>query len=244
MDSILEMLSELFEMRTAQIQADFLYNDEMGQNLIKAYAAISHEKRDDALCDLFLADNAIDELKDLIVNNVAAGQKKMFDGSIYEGKMADRLIKIYKEHGGAQEYGPKYRDSESIYRALVATVFGHYLMEPINTVLCKDPRIDEQLSVVRFANSRGYELDRYEIKQALNEMNNYYSSQCYEYKPIKTFINKVWNNENISIVDSGAAGAFWGAIFGGPIGMVAGAALGSMWADNKKASTYRRMRGL
>ena len=119
------------------------------------------------------------------------------------------------------------------YKLFFKTTF----LTAINELICTNQSVRQDLSFISLNNA-----SLNGLKSVLYDMVEYYASQSMDYKPIKSFINRAWNNENVDIVGAGTSGAVLGAILGGPIGMVAGAALAGMWADGKKQEPYRHTR--
>ena len=235
MDEIINLINQLFEVRTQQIKTGFLSQNNQNQTMIKAFAALTHKNPESAILDIYVFESYVKKDLDLIASNIVTGRNDYWDFLNSGQKTWDKQLEYEFENYKRDEYLNKYgRDLEIAFRALADLAFGMDLSSAINYVICKETTVRQQLSYINLSN-----INSRNLKSILREMNDYYTSQCSGYKPIKTFINKAWNNENLSIVETGAGGAIWGAVLGGPIGMVAGAALASMWASNKKKETYR-----
>lgn len=78
------------------------------------------------------------------------------------------------------------------------------------------------------------ETDKEYLYKSLLKISSYYSSQLVTNKTIENLISKAYKAGTANIVDSGISGAFAGGILFGPLGMIAGAALGSLKAKNDK----------
>ena len=238
MDDILNFLNQMFEAKMEHIKTNFTSQYQTLQGMIKALAAITHEQLETAIMDIYVCEKDVNREAGLIVDNILNGSRNCWDNLNSEQKNWEKQLESEYKQLKSTEYMNKYgRDSGKVYSTLIDFSFRSELLAAINEVICKNPNVRQQLSLISVNN-----VSKNELKSVLFDMTEYYASQITDYKPIKSFINKAWNNENIDIVDSGVNGAILGAILGGPIGMVAGAALAGMWADGKKKETYRNTR--
>lgn len=237
MDEILNYLNQMFEAKAEHLKSNFDQYVPL-QGGIKALAAITHEQPETAVMNIYVFEKDVESEVGFLAENLINGSKKYSDYSGPEQKNRNKQLENEYRQLKSTEYMNRYgRNNDKVYYTLIKESFIVEILSAINQVICNDPRVRQQLSLINVN-----KININELKPVLFDMAEYYASQCSDYKPVKAFINKAWNNENISIVGTGASGAIWGAILGGPVGMVAGAALAGMWADGKKKETYRNTR--
>ena len=238
MDDILNYLNQMFESKMEHIKANFTLQEQELQTMIKAFAALTHDQPETAIMDIYIFEKDIERETGFIAENIVNGSKNFWDYRKPEQKNRDKQLENeYKELKKSEYLNVYGRNVDKIYNTVINKIFCLAYLTAINEVICTNISVRQQLSLITLNN-----ININELKSVLNDMTEYYASQSTDYKPIKSFINRAWNNENISVAGTGASGAIWGAILGGPVGMVAGAALAGLWADNKKKETYRPMK--
>lgn len=238
MDDVLNYLNQMFEAKMEHIKTNFTSPDQPFEGTIKALAALTHEQIETAVMDIFIFEMDVKREVDYIAENIVNGSRKYMAYPSPEQKNRDKQLENEFRQFKSEEYMNRYRrDGNKIYYTLINLFFKTTFLTAINELICTNQSVRQDLSFISLNNA-----SLNELKSVLYDMIEYYASQSMDYKPIKSFINRAWNNENVDIVGAGTSGAVLGAILGGPIGMVAGAALAGMWADGKKQETYRHTR--
>ena len=228
MEELLDLLSRLMEsIVDNDVKVNFNYQNVNTKKLFYGLAYFVYNQQN--CLELYREESYIKIYVGAIIHALKTKERSYI--SEQQMKEFDTIIEASYRQVKYREYNEKYSRSslDYIYYLVIEKYFSFHILEGILEFINDSVDVRKCLSVINM-NS----IDAKELENALNDMVDYYSSQCAGYKPIKECFNKAWRAVNLGIAESGITGAVLGTVVGGPIGAIAGSAIACWWADREK----------
>ena len=229
MEDILTYMDLMFGTVAEMLRGDVLDEATPYQHGIIKFAALSEKKPDAALLDIYLNEMYVQTELNLIVGNIFTGDRDKFWA---DKETDDHFTRNYNLNFCA-DYTAKYANNAlKIHYDLTKTFLSTMFLSMVNSMICDVYEIWRDLGYTDKS-----DFDERSLKQVLEDMTEHYISQIIEFKPIKEIVNNAWKYTGIKEADYGFKGAVIGSVFGGPAGLLAGAILGRMIAEDENNCT-------